>query len=440
MFSRLRTILDTALESFWFIPLLMLAFSQLLTLPALVVGADPAAWAHAAGWEQTAHALDGIADRMDAEGARAILSTVASGMITTVSIVFSLSFVALTLTSQQLGPRIIDFWLQSSSTQILLGLCLSAFFASLNGLLAMTLVPTDTRAELTAVGISALLGALALIAVALFATRMSEAIRADVTVSRIGDRFVASAAPGEAVEDAEEARDAASFYAQAERVGRPLRAFGAGYLASLDLDGLAELAEANDMQIALTMRENDPILPGAVLALVLGGPPDLTEIAEAAWERMTLTSRRRRTGLADFEGDALVEVALRALSPSMNDPFTAMTCIDRIAEGCTKLAANGPPSRVRRSEDGTLRAAAPAAGADWLSPRLLHPVIDSAAGNAQVLERTVRATCEIRRAAVREVDRKAADVLLARIRRTAARLGDADDRALVERAMERGAP
>lgn len=360
-------------------------------------------------------------------------------MITTVSIVFSLSFVALTLTSQQLGPRIIDFWLQSSSTQVLLGLCLSAFFASLNGLLAMTLAPADTRAELTAVFIAALLGALALVAIALFATRMSEAIRADTTVARIGDSFVASAAPGEKVEHADEARDAAAIYAQVERAGRPIRAAGAGYLADLDLDGLAELAEEHAMQIAVMVRENDPILPGSVLALALGGPPDLSEVTEAAWDRMNLTRRRRRTGLADFEGDALVEVALRALSPSMNDPFTALTCIDRIAEGCAKLAASGPPSRLRRGEDGTVRAAAPAAGADWLAPRLLHPVIDSAAGNAQVLERIVRAACEIRRACVREADREAADGLLRRIRRSAARLEDPDDRALVDRALERGA-
>ena len=371
-------------------------------------------------------------------------------MITTVSIVFSLSFVALTLTSQQIGPRIIDFWLRSNATQALLGLSLAAFFAALSGLLAMTQTSEDGRVALMAVAFAAVLGSLALVAVVLFATRMSEAIRADATVARIGDAFVTACRAGKVRMGVAEADAAAALEALAEAEGVVIRADAAGYLGDMDLDALAGWAGSHGLRLIVLPRENDHVLPGRPLARVLGQHGDPSELETALRGRLALTSRRRRSGVADFEGDALAEVALRALSPSINDPFTAMACIDRIAEGCCVLARLGPPSRLRWADgggdggapggpdDGGKRVAIVAAqscGAAWLAPRLLHPVLDAGRDKAVVLERAAQALSDIARIAWLEEDRAAVRRLLDRVKRAADALADPDDRVLVRDAL-----
>ncbi|MBR25924.1 MAG: hypothetical protein CML46_03080 [Rhodobacteraceae bacterium] len=450
MRMRLRWAFDAALESFWFLPLLMVAVSQSLVLPAMLFGADPASWAAAAGLDALAERIRALAEGLDPDGARDVLGMVAGGMITTVSIVFSLSFVALTLTSQQIGPRIIDFWLRSNATQALLGLSLAAFFAALSGLLAMTQTSEDGRVALMAVAFAAVLGSLALVAVVLFATRMSEAIRADATVARIGDAFVTACRAGKVRMGVAEADAAAALEALAEAEGVVIRADAAGYLGDMDLDALAGWAGSHGLRLIVLPRENDHVLPGRPLARVLGQHGDPSELETALRGRLALTSRRRRSGVADFEGDALAEVALRALSPSINDPFTAMACIDRIAEGCCVLARLGPPSRLRWADgggdggapggpdDGGKRVAIVAAqscGAAWLAPRLLHPVLDAGRDKAVVLERAAQALSDIARIAWLEEDRAAVRRLLDRVKRAADALADPDDRVLVRDAL-----
>ena len=65
----------------------------------------------------------------------------------------------------------------------------------------------------------------------------------------------------------------------------------------------------------------------------------------------------QRTAFQDveFTVDQLVEVAVRALSPGINDPFTAIACIDRLGEGLCRLAGRSMPSPVRYDAEGRLR-------------------------------------------------------------------------------------
>ena len=442
MTSRLKGLLRAALESLWFVPLSMLAVSQALVLPALLTGAEPSAAFAWLGLEDAAARVRELESGYDAGAARDLLTMVAGGMVTVISIVFSLSFVALTLTSQQIGPRIIDFWLQANVTQSLLGLSLSGFFASLSGLLVLTQGDPGGAASLTAVAIASVLGSLTLVAVVLFATRMSEAIRADATVARVGDMFVdAVEGDGAPRADAAEYREAQELEALARTRGRPIAAASAGYLSSVDLDGLADWARGHGLRLALVARENDHLLPGAPLALAVGlhdGDGGARSVEDALRARLALPPRRRRTGVADFEGDALSEIAMRALSPSLNDPFTAMACLDRILEGCIRLAHRGPPSRLRREPGGEAILAAPGCGAAWLAPRLIHPIIEAGRGHAQVLETAARGLCALRDNATAPEDRAAAERLLARVARAAAAMRDPDDRLLVETALEAG--
>ncbi|MFT6775912.1 MAG: putative membrane protein [Paracoccaceae bacterium] len=436
MFQKLRSLRDSMLEGFWFLPLIMVATTQAVVTPLLVFGLDPGAWLIEMGLPWLATGLLEAAKDISAPGMRAVLSVIAGGMITLVSIVFSLSFVALTLTSQQLGPRIIDYWLRANATQLLLGMSLSAFFAALTGLLSLAVTEQAGRPVLLGGGLATILGALALVEAVLFATSMSDAIRADVTVARLGDAFVAAVRTScTRVSTDVELSAAAELADLARAEGRAIPARRAGYLSAADMTGIAAMARDRDLRVAMIARENDYLMPGRPVALVLGAADAAAEdVADALDGRLTLTVRRRRTGMADFEGDALTEVALRALSPSMNDPFTAIACIDRIGEGCVVLASAGSPRRAWMAE-GMAVAMAPGAGADWLFPRLLHPLIHAAEGQPLVLERLAERAGDLRRVGLRHEDRASASAVLDRVGRAASRLTDTDDRALVDLAL-----
>lgn len=438
MISRLRAWRDSALESFWFLPLVMVGFSQWAVLALLGPGAEPSSWIAALGFPELAAMLadqaETAARQVSADRAADVLSLIAGGMISLISIVFSLSFVALTLTSQQLGPRVVDSWLRENATQGLLGLSLSAFFAALTGLLALTLGDDAGREAVFGAGLSSILGGFALIAAVVFATRMADAIRADVTVARLGDGFdaavrqcCASPCEGPAQARAQALRDLAVGQ------GRDLRARRAGYLGGIALEGLADAAATEGMRIAVLARENEHLSEGRPVARAVGAQDEAAlERMEAALDRaLTLTARRRRTGLPDFEGDSLVEVALRALSPSLNDPFTAAACIDRAGRGIAEMARLGAPSRAAERE-GVALAAAPDCGAGWLADRLLSALIRASDGQPLVQDRLAAALGDLRRAAREAQDRAAlaaSEALLDRLARMAGRLEDEADRA-----------
>jgi len=86
-------------------------------------------------------------------------------------------------------------------------------------------------------------------------------------------------------------------------------------------------------------------------------------LEEKATERLrtNFTFGSRRTPVQDlnFVFDQLTEVALRALSPGINDPITAMRCVDRIGQGLRQLATRKQPSAFRFDEQGKLRLVLP---------------------------------------------------------------------------------
>ena len=85
-------------------------------------------------------------------------------------------------------------------------------------------------------------------------------------------------------------------------------------------------------------------------------PPDAADSVSRALRRahVTGTSRTLAQDLA-FSVDQLVEIALRALSPAVNDTFTALTCIDWLGEGLCKVTTQWRPVRVLRDIHGFVR-------------------------------------------------------------------------------------
>jgi len=170
---------------------------------------------------------------------------------------------------------------------------------------------------------------------------------------------------------AEAARDEASASDGAAPEGPPpelpegfaaeavtLRAQRAGYVQAIDLAGLVALAQEHDAVVRL----HHP--PGSFL--MLDGPladvfPEAASEALAGRIEGSYVLGAVRTPQQDpyFLFDQLLEVAVRALSPGINDPFTAISCIDRMAESLNLLARRRLPPAFLTDDEGALRLVVP---------------------------------------------------------------------------------
>ncbi|MBK0400715.1 DUF2254 domain-containing protein [Limibaculum sp. M0105] len=328
---RLPVRIARAFEGIWTVPL-ALALAGLVL--ALVVG--------------PLGTMLGAASWVDPDGGRAALSAVAGGVMSVAGIVFSLTFVALSITAQQLSPRILDYVLRGRVTQVLIGLALATFlFAAISLALSSDAEPWRFG---VAVPLALGLATATLGAVVIFVHSMTRVMRSEDMVSRLGRAFARAARQliaGPAGCVPVRLSPGARAVIDEELAGAEIvRAGEAGYVARIDHAGLVRLAAANDLVIALSVRENDHLLPGMPVARVLGLHPDGAVGARNIAALVALTDRRTPAWGADYEAAALSEAALRALSPGINDPASAISCLNLLFEGIAILAADGPPPDV----------------------------------------------------------------------------------------------
>lgn len=363
------------IEGFWAIPLLMslagIGLSAGIQLvPESAVGP---------GWRRSFGSID-------VEGAQSALSVIAGGMVSLIALVFSLTFVALSITAQQLSPRILDFVLRERSAQSLLGLALATLIYA-----AITLYLGDANGAWR-VGLamppSLLLALATLVMVVVFAHGMTRVMRADEMVARIGNHFVADmhallrppagsrAAGGDT--DAFETLFEAAAQVTATR---------AGYVGTIDYKHLIAFAAKRDLRILLQVRESAFLLPGVPLARIIGlhdGTRPPGTVIQAA---LNLTDRREPTDVAGYEAAALCEAALRALSPGINDPATAISCVNRLFEGLAVLVSADPPPRLLAGADGVARLLRPPREVPEFLANAVVPIVAAARRDARTLDR-----------------------------------------------------
>ncbi len=169
-----------------------------------------------------------------------------------------------------------------------------------------------------------------------------------------------------------------------------ISANASGYLLQLDTETAVGLAQAPDFVIRMDARpgqfvlQDDPVMTLAKRAAENEVSSALTEKLERL---IVVGARRTPEASVEFEIDALVEVALRALSPGINDTFTATTCVDRLSDGLRCLMQRDSEQRVVRDPDGIVRFVhAPEPFSRYLS-KAFGPICYAADDNPMVLEK-----------------------------------------------------
>ncbi len=342
--------------SYWFVPLLLVVGALALAHVTLwidqMIGAQ---WAQEAGWLYSG----------SAEGARALLTTIASSMIGIAGVVFSITIVALTLASNQLGPRLLRNFMRDLGNQVVLGTFVATFLFSLvilrnvhgdDGNFNGGFVPQISI-------LVAMLLALAGVGVFIFFIHhVASSIQAPNVIASVSrelqaaiDHLYPEDAGDEPSQKLEQEAGGVKLPEGFESDSRTVCADHDGYIQRFQLDQLMQEAVACDLIVRVEHRPGQFVETGDIVIRVW--PAEHTDDALAARLRQCFTIRTQRSMAqdAEFAVDQLVDIAVRALSSGVNDPTTAMQCIDRLGACMSQLGERQFPSPYRLDPQGCLR-------------------------------------------------------------------------------------
>jgi uncharacterized membrane protein len=333
-----------------------------------------------------------------ADVARVLLATVAAAIITVVGIVFSITIVALTLASTQFGPRMLRNFVRDPGTQLSLGTFVASFCYAMIALVSVGGGPHGDFVPHLSITVTLLFTLFDVAVLIFFLNHIATMIQLPVVISNIATTLVNEVT---AMERANEfgvgtARGPSheELCARLAESGAPIRTPRSGYLQVIRHDILVKIATNANAVVQLPHRPGHFMVAGQVIAWVW--PP---EAAESVADRLALghVAGAYRTLPQDvsFGFDQLVEIALRALSPAVNDTFTGMTCVDWIADCLCRISATWRPQRIRRDAEGNIRVIAFQPDFERLVERTFDTIRQAAVGMPAIMIRQLDAVAKV---------------------------------------------
>jgi uncharacterized membrane protein len=334
------------------------------------------------------------------DAARQILSSLAGALITVVGVVFSVVIVALTLASQQFGPRMLRTFIRDRGSQLTLGTFVATFFYAMLALISIgsTFVPhlsVTVALALTAIDLGVLIYFIHHIATAIQLPAVIASIAHDL--GRAIDAEAAPAMPaGVSLNGSAPVNGPAAevLLARLDRSGSVVTVPTSGYLRFVRHATLIRIAAEYDAVIRLHYRPGHFLVKGHPMATVW--PPEAATAIGRRLETVHITgSLRTLSQDIAFGIDQLVEIGIRALSPAVNDTFTAMTCIDWLGDSLCKIAVEWHPQTLHRDGLGTIRLITAPVSYERLVQRSFEKTRQAADGMPAVLIRQLDALSKI---------------------------------------------
>ncbi|HEX2282860.1 MAG TPA: DUF2254 domain-containing protein [Thermomicrobiales bacterium] len=338
---------DTLRTSLWLIPSGMVILAVALAVAMLRVDGGYGSEDEVRAW---------WINSGDGEDARNLLSTLLTAMITMASMVFSVMVVVLTLATNAYGSRLIRIFRADLRTQFILGVfamtivyCLIVL-RSVHGKAPMSEVPHASVTVGTALALASVLSLLA------FIQGVARSIVADEVVRRVRrdlEAAIMSLPPLSSEPDPQQLRPdlPQDFENSATTIALPRE----GYVQMVDYAGMVSWAERNDVVVRLDFRAGDFDVNGEERVLVCPSTDDPERTRRELDRYIVSGSERTPTQDIEFAIRHLVEIALRALSPSLNEPFTAIAVIDRLRGSLSRLVERSLPSALLYDSTGRLR-------------------------------------------------------------------------------------
>ncbi|MCA0894843.1 DUF2254 domain-containing protein [Microbulbifer agarilyticus] len=423
--SRLRT-------SFWLIPTLMMTAAIFLAL--LFTAID--------NTNEAGH-LPGLSwlRLHDPSSARALLTVIATSTISVAGTVFSITMVALTLASNQFGPRLVRNFMRDRGTQVSLGIFLSTFVYAL---MIIRVLGAETERTQPTLSVSfALFLALGCIAYLIyFIHNVAQSIQIDNITFHINREFRSAL---DTIYPAEECR--ASDASREDLRDLPqnkdrtcVRTDKEGYVQLIDRQALIDWARENNCCVQLQSHPGTFLYHWGVMAQVSDPPRhlDSQEIARAIQGAFTLGAQPTAGQDIIFSIRQMSQVAVRALSPGINDPFTAYTCIDRLMDGIGVILQRPPLPNCFYDQDGQLRLIVSELDLSHVLAAALDEILEYGRTSGVVMRHLCGGLIELSEICCRREDRQALYDLMLRLKEDCAiSLEDRFDIAAIQKQLSK---
>jgi uncharacterized membrane protein len=422
--GKVRVHLERLRESFWFVPAILCTAAFLLGIGMPYLDSRGVKLPE----DMTLLVYD-----IGPAGARSVLTATAGSSIGIAATVFSITIATLTLTSSQFGPRLLRTFTADRGVQFALGWFLANFTYPLLVLRTVRVGAGEGSPPFVpyiAVTLGLLLAIATVGVLIYFIDHVSRIIRAPQVIESVGaelDQALDLAVPpdaskGDRMTPPAKSVDGENLPGEVPEL-RPTdatcitRSNRAGYVGNIDFDPLIDIASETQTTLWLDVAIGDYIFPNQPLLSV--AKQDRHRLSDKnlakVWDAFALTGRRTKAADPVFIINQLSEIAQRALSPGINDPFTAMNCCDRLAASLARIGPRTIPDPRFRDEQGTVRVVS--IGFDW--PELVGSAFDGIIRHGSddaavlqtlldVLEKLLHATPDLRRRAQIAVRARAA--------------------------------
>ncbi len=381
MITRLHHWWQKMRSSFWFVPAVIVLGA--VGFAAVLIGVDATVKLHVVrSWPLLFGA--------GAAGSRGLLTAVASSMITVAGVVFSITIVALSLTSSQYTSRVLRNFMRDRGNQVVLGVFVGIFayclvvLRTIRGSDEVKFVPS------LAVLVGLILAFVGIAFLIYFIHHISMSIQASNIIAAAAQETIAAVDhlfPKELGEDADEDAPLMSLALQA---WSPVPARETGYIESIDGDALLAVARQRGTILRMERGVGEFVVQGTPLVSVadLGGLDD--ESTAELNEVYTVSHQRTVEHDVAFGLRQIVDIALKALSPGINDTTTAVMCVDYLAAILVRLAARRIAA-FHRLDQGELRVIARGPSFASLLAAAFDQIRQNAKGNVVILTRLLEA-------------------------------------------------
>lgn len=381
----------------------------LLTLPAgiaLIIAALPIATVSIDTWLAEGF-LSPFVFQFSTSSAQTILSTIATGAMAALSLAYSLALLVFTLAAGNIGPRLLKRFTSELVPQITAGILGGTFLYSLHALLY---VQNEFLPKIT-IAVAGFLATLSVLQLIFFVRQIANNITIDEEIADITNNLVA-----DLYEESSQLDNSNDDIPSNNNFKFEIKPDNSGYLNSYNRDALIEFAQEHDIKIKLSSYDGSYVsTDNVVMRLDQKIDDDLSAILK---NNITIENSRSNANRVEFSIRLLVEIALRALSPGVNDTYTAIAVVDSLSKAILVVSDKRQEYSVQCDSEDTPRLYNFHRSAKELIGISLHPLRRASTNNilmAQALAKVYSRLYESGTQDIQEIIKKHARLLLQEI-------------------------
>jgi len=354
--TRIRHIIELLSANIWMVPLLFLIASVALAFFNFYLDKNILArLIHLPGLHQHFN---------DPENIRTLLSVSATSILGVAGVSFSITIASLTLASQQFGPRLLRNFMMNRFNQVVLGMFTGTFLYCIMMLQFIGSMDFEkTTPFISMIGLLILI-VTNLLMLVFFIHHIAVSIQADSVIEEVNKELKAKLVTFFPEESADTAHlpntpPPGEQKSQFAETGITVYAKKSGYLQAIDADSLLKFLTDEGVSLQLIVKPGDFIIQNSAIGYCLISEEQKDDFISSINEPINKRFILGHVGTAEQDPEfairQLVEVAVRALSPGINDPFTAITCIDRLGDNIAFLINRQFPFNQHFDDESRLR-------------------------------------------------------------------------------------